>query len=218
MYLINTLKQDDRFKPGVEYVVNTVLSYQRDIRTNPGISFPIDLEIDEIAVTIDERCPDYTSGEQTTAVSEIVNPYAAHGIVRMAKSTQPRKGWDKPKRETNFDIKCKACLGNGHCATNPDTVCYALAKTHLCSRFLNSADSKQIIKANTYRYKKRLQERSQKYKVDSRMASAIKKLEDDGESITDMNPIIKLARAIATQASIDDSCDSDDSSQNSVDS
>ena len=53
LFIIRALKSDDRFKPGLEYVMFTLQAYQQDSRSNPSITFPLDLEIDEISVTID---------------------------------------------------------------------------------------------------------------------------------------------------------------------
>lgn len=48
-----------KFKEGTLYVEGTIQVYQRNTRITPDTSFPLHLEIDEIAVTIVERSEKY---------------------------------------------------------------------------------------------------------------------------------------------------------------
>ena len=230
MYVVNALKKDTRFKPGVEYVLAAVLAYQRDRRLNPTIVYPLDLDIDEIAITITERSPDYIVGEQSTKTPSFSNPYATDPVINVARgnSTYSRKydnnkfkdknGYSRNNRDTS--LTCKACMGVGHCATNPDNICYTLAKAHLCKRFMEQEENQQAVKSNTYRYKKQLKEKANKYRADKRMNNVIKKMVDEGQSQEDIDPIIKLARAINSQtiSTYTSDSDSDQDSLNSEDS
>ena len=55
MFVIKALKVDNRFKDGLMYAEATLQGYQRDSQITPTTPFPLDLEIDEIAITITER-------------------------------------------------------------------------------------------------------------------------------------------------------------------
>ena len=115
------------------------------------MTFPYDLEIDEIGVTIDDRCVAYTVGE-----SSIDNPYTEQGHIRAFKGRKYDKIDHKSKpttaqRPTN-NVICKSCYGIGHCITQPETICYNLAKTHLCTMFMANEKNAKIVKDNTYRF------------------------------------------------------------------
>ena len=179
MYVVNALKKDSRFKPGLEYVLATLLSHQRDSRSDNESQFPMDLEIDEIAVTIDERCPEYKVEDDFSKTEEIVNPYVTTPVVRMAKGrthqddNETKPAWQFKKKytgkndNTNAQI-CKACGGYGHCITNNDTICYTSAKTYMCSRYINNGENEKYVKNNTYRYKKMIKEKSTNRKMGKR--------------------------------------------------
>jgi len=51
MFVLQALTGDARFKEGLTYVEATIQAYQRDTRISPDTPFPLELEIDEIAVT-----------------------------------------------------------------------------------------------------------------------------------------------------------------------
>ena len=58
MFVLNALTFDRRFKEGLTYVKGIIQDYQRDSRVSSLTPLPLNLEIDEIAVTIDERSDD----------------------------------------------------------------------------------------------------------------------------------------------------------------
>ena len=238
MYVVNALKKDVRFKEGIEYVLAAVLTYQRDSRAEPLIMYPIDLEIDEIAVTIDDRSEEYNVGDQEEVgvkKQRYINPYGNTSTINVARGRVPykkpyeKKGYEKggnqygSTRTHNIrdnSITCKACNGIGHCATREDTICYALAKTHMCTRFLQDENNKQIVRENTHRYRKQLKERMRKKKVDNRLNNVIKKMVDEGQTQQEIDPIVKLAIAMDLQSSSneDSESDNDNDSQQSQDS
>ena len=168
MFVLNALTFDKRFKEGLTYVESTIQAYQRDSRVSSLTPFPLDLEIDEIAVTIDERSDDYVVGDNITT-NKVINPYAkSHirtleatdmaSIRAMGSRNHPRtdgykkgsykKRDDKPAgRNTQM---CKACMGMGHCISNPDTICYNIAKQHMCNKYLENAENVQAIKSNAF--------------------------------------------------------------------
>ena len=67
MFILHALKVDTCFKEGLVYVEATIQAYQRDTIITPTTLFPLDLEIDEITVTIDERYDAYTVGDKAAA-------------------------------------------------------------------------------------------------------------------------------------------------------
>ena len=216
-YIINSLKDDERFSPGVEYVRSTLQAYQRDCRTNPSVTFPIDLEIDEIGVTIDERSTKYTVGEEGN--TEHVNTFA-HGSIRamndrsrFKQNEHPKyKSTDKPK-DNKKQIICKACAGVGHCITNTDTLCYNLAKVHLCTNFISKESNMSLVKTNTYKYRKERKERLQKSRISSTFKSFIKKMGNDDNTEQELNSFINLAQALDHD---DKASDSDELSEQST--
>ena len=127
------------------YAEATIQAFQRDSRVSSTTPFTLDLEIDEIAVTINERSNDYEVGGKHIS-TRVINPYAKTNICRLEaqgyasictiggrKSSRNDnynknlyiKRDDKPTRNTQM---CKACLDIGHCINNPDTICYNVAK------------------------------------------------------------------------------------------
>ena len=76
MFVLNALTSDKRFRDGLVYVEATIQAYQRDSRVSGDTPFPLDLEIDEIAVTIDKRSEDYLVGDKITT-PRVINPYAS---------------------------------------------------------------------------------------------------------------------------------------------
>ena len=122
------------------------------MKTNMTTSFPLDLKIEEIGVTIDERSDAYTVGDKAAA-PRVLNPYARvldsttptiRALGRRDNLRQPRskstyKYNDKPdgRPSTRNTQTCKACMGIGHCITNPDTICYIVAKAHLSNRYMD---------------------------------------------------------------------------------
>ena len=85
---------------------------------------------------------------------------------------------------------------------------------------MEQEENQQAVKSNTYRYKKQLKEKANKYRADKRMNNVIKKMVDEGQSQEDIDPIIKLARAINSQtiSTYTSDSDSDQDSLNSEDS
>ena len=217
MFVVTALKRDSRFKPGLEYVLATLLSYQRERRINIASQFPLDIELDEIAVTICERCEEYTIGEKKMATTMVVNPYAIQGTINVAKG----KKYDWKKKTNNFhDNKnntkntqtCASCGGTGHCITNPDTICYATAKENLCCIFIAKEENAKVVKSNSYRYKKSMKERMQHRKMTNRLDGIVRKMEDSGESRMAIDPIINLAKVLQSQDTDDENSNSDESS------
>ena len=157
MFVVNTLEKDTQFKLGIEYVLATVLAYQGGCRIDPSKTYPLDLEIDEITVTIAERCQDYIVGEQSNQSTGVTNPYATTPIINVAQGYRPQfKSRYKPRAIIDKSIACQACMGQGHCATNPETICYAPTKAHLCEKFIAKPANLEVVKYNTNRYKKSL--------------------------------------------------------------
>ena len=81
MYIINPLKHDERLAPGTTYVQATLEAYQRNHYLNPTIPFPFDLNIDVIAVVLDDHSPTYVVGERATYGPEF-NLDTNDGLVR----------------------------------------------------------------------------------------------------------------------------------------
>ena len=213
MYIVNTLKQDDRFKSGLDYVLSTLLSYQRNRRGNPDLPYPLDLEIDEIAVTIDEHSTEYTVGDQKNTITSLSNPFATSLVVRVAKG----KPWWGSKSEPRDNEKntqtCKACMGHGHFITNNDTICYAVAKAQLCANYMEKPENSKIVKSNLYRYKKKLKERASLKRFTTKVNGLVRKLEEGGEQ-TSALPIINLAKALTNND--DDSLSNCSSNSSSI--
>ena len=214
LFIVRALKTDERFKPGLEYILVTLQAYQRDSRNNPNATFPYDLEIDEIGVTIDDRCTSYTVGDST-----ISHPYADQGIIRAFKGRQQNKRDNRPTttqlQGAKSNVICKSCFGIGHCISEQDTICYNLAKTHLCSLFMANEKNAKIVKDNTYRFKKDRKEKAYKSKVNKKMDTFIRKLEETGQDNSTLTPIINLAQQIMTSSTSSQSGASDDDTYDS---
>ena len=150
----------------------------------------------------------------------VVNPYATDPIIRVAKG---RKYDWKTKKEGNSDRKkdnlntqtCKACSGYGHCITNNESICFAAAKTYLCTKFMENEDNARFLKSNTYRYKQLLKDRSQNKRMTQRLDGIVRQMKDGGEIQTTIDTIINLAKALRCQHHDDKDSDSDDSSTSS---
>ena len=81
MFIIKELSGDKRFKDGLLYVQGTLQAYQRDITITPTTPFPLDIGIDEIAITIDKHSEEYTVGDKAST-PRVINPYARDTTVR----------------------------------------------------------------------------------------------------------------------------------------
>ena len=75
MFILHAITVDTRFKEGLVYVEVTIQAYQLDTRITPTTPSPLDLEIDKIAVTIDEISKANTVGDKAAAPC-VLNPYA----------------------------------------------------------------------------------------------------------------------------------------------
>ena len=172
-FIINALRQDTRLHPGLSYVESSLQAYQRDSRLNPAITFPLELEFDEIAIIIDEHSEDYACGEKSTLPRSIFNDNNINGIVytfpivrSLGKHTTPyrkkerydtrkidRRPHDdgrRPKGKPN--VTFKACLGFGHCVTQGD-ICYSLAKATICQEFISNKLNDTVTKKNATDFK-----------------------------------------------------------------
>ena len=108
-----------------------------------------------------------------------------------------RKSGDNLLNKKGFNgLSCKACLGLGHDVTDTDSVCYMLAKMHLCTNYMADDKNAPFIKANTAKYKKERREKLNKAKMNNRMKSLVNKLAESDSCTTDMTPLIKLAHAV----------------------
>ena len=133
--------------------------------------FPFNLEIDGIAVSINEISNEYTVGDKA-APPRVLNPYARvmdnddipsiHALGRRDASNKPprRAGYKRynDQQETNPKIRntqiYKACIGVGHCITNQDMICYVVAKAHIYNILVTDDANAQLVKSNTYRCNK----------------------------------------------------------------
>ena len=86
MFILNALSFDKRFWDGLQYVEASLQSFQRDSRVTSSTTFPINLEIDKIVVTIDERSDDYIVGTKTQSPT-IINPYVKSSICTLGHTT-----------------------------------------------------------------------------------------------------------------------------------
>lgn len=66
MFVFNALSKDKRFKNGLVYVEATIQAWQHGTQLAGATRFTLDLEMDKIAVTIDERSEEYKVGTQIT--------------------------------------------------------------------------------------------------------------------------------------------------------
>ena len=88
MYVVNVPKKDTHFKHGIEYVLATVLVYQKVSQLNPEIMYSMDIEIIETVVTIDERNTEYTVCDQQDSDIKshiFMNPYTSSPTVHVAR-------------------------------------------------------------------------------------------------------------------------------------
>ena len=79
--------------------------------------------------------------------------------------------------------------------------------------FIDDAANAQLVKSNTYRYRKDRKEKSLRSKRSSKMRGVIRRLEDQGHTPTELPPMIHMARAMEVSSDTDysDTVDSDDS-------
>ena len=230
MFIIDALKHDARLQPGLQYVASNLHAYQRDVSLNPAISFPLELEFDEIGVVIDEHSEDYTVGAKTALPRSIFNADALNGVAHkisdnpiihaLSRRQPPYQRNDdknvpctvlklKSKRDNNAPtVACKACLGLGHCVTKGD-ICYILAKASICQSFMAISDNRDHVKRNGIDFRKERKEKSYKAKTSSRMQGMIHKMYTDGKTLQELTPVINLAQAIEDDT--DDGYDSQDS-------
>ena len=86
IFLITSLKLDKRVRMGVQYVENSLMAYQHDVITKSTVVFPLDLELDEIGVTIDERSDTYTVGTHISLPIPSLPSTLGTGFIRQLKS------------------------------------------------------------------------------------------------------------------------------------
>ena len=55
MFIINALKHDAMLRQGIQYIKFALQAYQRDLRLNPTVQFPLKLNFNEIGVVIDKQ-------------------------------------------------------------------------------------------------------------------------------------------------------------------
>ena len=232
MFIIKELSEDKRFKDGLLYVQGTLQNYQQAITITPTTPFPLDIGIEEIAITIDEHSDDYTVGDKAAA-PRVINPYARDSTVRTMDDTGTaviralgrKDNYRKPPSDSRYKRDsdrgnpptprstqtCKACMGIGHCITDQDSICYNVAKAHMCNRFIEDASNAQLVKSNTYRYRKDRKEKSLRTKRSSKLRGAIRRLEAQGHTPTQLAPMIHMACAMedSDDSDYDSSSDSD---------
>ena len=126
----------------VQYVENSLMAYQRDVITNPTVAFPLDLELDEISVTIDERSDAYTVGTHVSLLIPSLSSTLGTGFIRQPKSSSAHRrsrsdnqshNKSSSRKPPDISLKCKACHNFGHSVIVEGLVCYTFAKSHLCS-------------------------------------------------------------------------------------
>ena len=178
-FIINALRHDVQLRPRLFYVESTLQAYQRDVRLNSAITFPHELQHDDVGVIIDENSDDYTVGANARLPTSI---FDSNGTLRRAEDqpvlhalrgyqssyqrqdhnkngTQTKRDL-KPKRDsTTPTISCKACLGLGHCVTKGD-ICYILAKATIRHSFMAATANKEHIQRNAADFKKERKEKS----------------------------------------------------------
>ena len=207
MFVLNALTADKRFKEGIIYVEATIQAFQRDSRDSKDTPFPLDLEIDKIAVTIGERSKAYEVGNNITP-PRVINPYASKlrllnvediPSIRVLKRRDDTRSinFKKGVYKRNSTQMYKSCLGIGHCISNPDTICYNIAKHQMCTKFIDNAENTQDIKSNFYRYKKDRKDKAPNVKISSKIDGIIRSMEDEGHETKDLAPIIHIAKAMA---------------------
>lgn len=221
MFIISALRHDTRLRPGLNYAESVLQAYQRDSLLNPDTPFPLELQIDEVGVTLDEHSDEYTVGDKATAVKSTYSS-DTRPVIHAFKS-RPRQ-YDERKRKPfkpDYDAKkpmrdntktCRACLSLGHCVTSGD-ICYPLTKATLCQSFLSNTDNDETSKRNLRDYKKERRDRASKSKTSRKMHGVIRKMVTDGATEEALQPIIRLAYAMDdTSDDEEHDYDSDDSS------
>ena len=81
---------------------------------------------------------------------------------------------------------------------------------------MTNDENARFVKSNNYRYKQLLKERLQNKKLTTHIDGIVRKMKDDGESQTSMDPIINLATVLKYQHQDFNVSDSDDSSENTT--
>lgn len=131
--------------------------YQRDVRLNSAILFPLEHQHDEIGVVINEHSDEYTVGANTSipksmysSVQKLTSELTIHALYRKTQSRQRndnthdrlgKRHYKSNRASKNPSITCKACLGLGHCVANGD-ICYILAKATVCHSFMAASANK----------------------------------------------------------------------------
>ena len=64
IFILHALKIDIRFKDSLTYIESIIQVYPCESQVSVDTQFPLDLEIYEILVTIDERSDSYTVGDK----------------------------------------------------------------------------------------------------------------------------------------------------------
>lgn len=104
---------------------------------------------------------------------------------------------------------CKEYLGIGHYITNPDTICYSVAKHQVCTRFRESSENSQAVKLNVYCCNKDCKDKALIAKTTSKMYGIIWHMEDEGHDTKNLASIIHIATAMATNLDSNSKEDSD---------
>ena len=203
------------------YAEVTLQSYQRNSQITPTTPFPIDPDIDDIAVTIAERSDEYIVGEKAPP-PRVVNPYARDNTTSVIRAIGRRNDDHKPREKGGYlsykndkmdktkvrnTQTCKAYMGVGHCIANVDTVCYVVAKASICNRFMEDTANASIVESNSYRYKKEQKAEALRTKTSSRMDGIIRKMESAGHTEQQIAPMIHMVNAMADESSDDISSD-----------
>ena len=74
MFILYALTVDTHFKEEFVYVEDTIQVYQHDTKITPTIPFSLNIEIDEIAIAIDEGSDAYMVRDKSAAL-RVLNPY-----------------------------------------------------------------------------------------------------------------------------------------------
>ena len=206
-FITTSLSNDDHFQPGVEYVKSNLLTYQQERSYSINTTFPIDLEIDKIGVTIDERSPEYEVGASPTA-----NPYATQGSIRAMTGSRRNynKQRDHKQKQSTTGKPCLACGAVGYCISDTEKICYQMAKHHLCAQFLGNERNADKVKSNTYRFKTAMRDKIKTSKMSDKMESFIKKLAPDLQDTARITPLINVAKELWIQS--DNDSDSEENS------
>ena len=99
-------------------------------------------------------------------------------------------------------------MGVGHFITNQDTIVYVIAKAHICNRFVIDNANVQLVKSNTYRYKKEQKYKAIHSKKSFRMSRYSRKVADDGHTPLQMAPVIHMTSDMVEE------CDNEDNGDN----